>query len=230
MTERILVIAPHPDDAEFGAGGTIIKWVRESKEVYLCVCTNGDKGSSDPEMTSENLAHIRHHEQEAAAKVLGIKEVIFLNYPDGGLEDTREFRGDVVRLVRRIRPGAIATTDPYMKYWSHRDHRIAGMVALDAVWPYARDRLFYPEHAAAGLLPHKVKDVYLWRPEKANHYVDITDVFDQKIKSLKCHKSQVGNRPAHRDVEIMVRQRAEALGKEQNIPLAEAFYHFELPG
>lgn len=230
MPERILVLAPHPDDAEFGAGGTIIKWVAEGKEVYLCVCTNGNKGSSDPEMTSENLAHIRHHEQEAAAKVLGIKEVIFLDYPDGGLEDTPEFRGNVVRLVRRIRPDAIATTDPYMKYWSHRDHRIAGTVALDAVWPYARDHLFYPEHAAAGLLPHKVKEVYLWRPEKPNHYVDISDVFQQKIKALMCHKSQVGNRPAHKNVEITVRQRAEALGKEKKIPLAEAFYHFELPG
>lgn len=230
MAERILVIAPHPDDAEFGAGGTIIKWAAEGKEIYLAVCTNGDKGSSDPEMTSENLAHIRHHEQEAAAKILGVKEVIFLNYPDGGLEDTPEFRGNLVRLIRRIRPFAIATTDPYMKYWSHRDHRIAGTVALDAVWPYCRDHLFYPEHAAAGLLPHKVKEVFLWRPEKPNYYVDISEVFDQKIKALMCHKSQVGNRSAHRNIEVTVKERAKALGQEKNLPLAEAFYHFELPG
>lgn len=230
MAERILVVAPHPDDAEFGAGGTIIKWVASGKEVHLVVCTNGDKGSSDPGMTSERLAKIRLEEQKAAAKVLGIKEVTFLDYPDGGLEDTPEFRERLVRLVRTLRPIAIATTDPYMKYWSHRDHRIAGMVALDTVWPFCRDHLFYPEHAAAGIMPHKVKEVYLWRPENPNHYVDISNVFDQKIKALICHQSQVGNRAAHRNIEVTVRERAANLGKKQNIPLAEAFYRFELPG
>lgn len=226
----VLVIAPHPDDAEFGAGGTIIKWVAEGKEVYLVVCTNGDKGSSDPEMTSEKLARIRKKEQEAAAKVLGIKEVIFLDYPDGGLEDTPEFREKLVRLVRRLRPTAVATNDPHIKYFSHRDHRITGMVTLDALWPYSRDPLFYPEHAAERLLPHKVTQVYMWRSEKPNYYVDITDVFDQKIKALMCHQSQVGNRPAHRNIEVTVRERAKNVGKKKKIPLAEAFYHFEFPG
>ncbi len=230
MAESILVIAPHPDDAEFGAGGTIIKWAAEGKEISLVVCTNGDKGSSDPEMTSKKLAQIRRKEQEAAAKILGIKEVVFLDYPDGGLEDTPEFREKLVRLIRRFRPAAIATNDPYMKYMSHRDHRITGTVALDAVWPYSRDHLFYPEHAAEGLEPHKVKEVYLWRSDEPNYYVDISDVFEQKIKALLCHQSQVGNRPAHRNVEVMVRERSKALGKKKNIPLAEAFYHFEFPG
>ena len=230
MSERVLVIAPHPDDAEFGAGGTIIKWAAEGKEIYLVVCTNGDKGSPDPEMTSVKLAQIRRKEQEAAAKVLGIKEVVFLDYPDGGLEDTPEFRGKLVRLVRSIRPAAIATNDPYLKYISHRDHRITGMVALDAVWPYSRDHLFYPEHAADGLKPHKVKEVYMWRSETPNYYMDITDVFEQKIKALLCHHSQVGHRSAHRHIEVTVRERAAAVGKKKDIPLAEAFYHFELPG
>lgn len=230
MVERVLVIAPHPDDAEFGAGGTIIKWAAAGKEIYLVICTNGDKGSPDPEMTSEKLAKIRRKEQEAAAKILGIKEVIFLDYPDGGLEDTPEFRGKLVRLVRSIRPSAIATNDPYMKYISHRDHRITGMVALDAVWPYSRDHLFYPEHAEEGLKPHKVKEFYMWRSEEPNFYVDISDVFDQKLKALLCHHSQVGHRSAHRNVEVRVRERAAATGKKKNIPLAEAFYHFELPG
>lgn len=229
MSEKVLVIAPHPDDAEFGAGGTIIKWASEGKEIYLVVCTNGDKGSADPEMTSEKLAQIRRKEQETAAKILGIKEIVFLDYPDGGLEDTPEFRGKLVRLVRRFRPTAIATNDPYMKHISHRDHRITGTVALDAVWPYSRDHLFYPEHAAEGLKPHKVKEVYMWRSEEPNCYVDISAVFDQKIQALLCHQSQVGHRSAHRGIDITVRERAAAVGKKKNIPLAEAFYHFELP-
>jgi LmbE family N-acetylglucosaminyl deacetylase len=227
MVESILVVSPHPDDAEFGAGGAIVKWRKEGCDIFLVVCTNGDKGSDDPQMTSAKLAEIRRREQEAAAQILSIKEVVFLDYPDGSLEDTPEFRGKLVRLIRLFKPRAIATTDPYRKHRSHRDHRITGTVVLDAVFPYARDRLSYPDHIAAGLEPHKVKEAYLWRPEAPNYYIDVRDTFEEKLKAILCHRSQIGTDPD--TVEDWMRQRAAEIGKEQGIPLAEAFYRLELP-
>ncbi|MBI4288648.1 MAG: PIG-L family deacetylase [Chloroflexi bacterium] len=228
MSERILAICPHPDDAEFGAGGAIAKWVSEGKEVFYAICTNGDKGTTDPKMTSERLAEVRRKEQQAAADVLGVKEVVFLDYPDGGLEDTPQFRGDLVRLIRYYRPKAVATADPYRKYVWHRDHRITGRVALDAIFPYARDRLSYPEHEAAGLKPHKVEDIYFWAADEPNLYVDITSTFGQKVRAIRCHLSQIKNHPGL-DVEQRARQRAADWGKEKGIPLAEAFYHVVVP-
>lgn len=227
MGEKILAVCPHPDDGEFAAGGTIAKWVAEGKEVFYVICTNGDKGSSDPEMTSEKLAKVRRQEQQAAAEILGVREVVFLDYSDGGLEDTPQFRGEMVRLIRYFRPFAVATADPYRKYIWHRDHRIAGRVALDAIFPYARDRLSYPEHAAAGLKPHKVEEVYCWAPEEPNLYIDITATFELKLKAILCHQSQLKAHPG--GIEAWTRQRAATLGKERGIPLAEAFYHLKVP-
>ena len=111
-------------------------------------------------MTSEKLAEIREKEQRDASNLLGVHEVIFLGYPDGWMEDTPEFRENLVRLIKKYRPDAVITHDPNLKYMAHRDHRIAGTVAMDAIFPYSRDHLFYPEHKAEGLLPHKVKEVY----------------------------------------------------------------------
>ena len=227
MVEKILVVCPHPDDGEFGAAGTIAKWTDEGKEVFYVICTNGDKGSSDPNMTSERLAKIRRQEQQAAADVLGVKEVIFLDYPDGGLEDTPQFRGDIVRLIRHFKPKVLLTSDPYRKYIWHRDHRITGRVALDAVFPYARDRLSYPEHEAAGLSPHKVEEIYCWSSDEPNVCIDISATFERKLKSLQCHISQVGGRGGR--LEDRVRDRAAMMGKEKGITLAEAFYHQVIP-
>ncbi len=227
MVEKILVVCPHPDDGEFGAAGTIAKWSDEGKEAFYVICTNGDKGSSDPNMTSERLVKIRRQEQQAAADVLGVKEVVFLDYPDGGLEDTPQFRGDIVRLIRYFKPKVLLTSDPYRKYIWHRDHRITGRVALDAVFPYARDRLSYPEHEAAGLSPHKVEEIYCWSSDEPNVCIDISATFERKLKSLQCHKSQVGGRGGR--LEDRVRDRAALMGKEKGIPLAEAFYHQVIP-
>src|ERR1035437_7445894 len=123
----VMVVAAHPDDCEVGVGGTVVKWVKEGQEVICVVCTNGDKGSSDQNMTSAKLAEIREKEQRAASAVLGVKEVIFLGYPDGWLEDTPEFRGKLVRLIRRYQPDMVITHDPHRKYLAHRDHRTTGM-------------------------------------------------------------------------------------------------------
>jgi LmbE family N-acetylglucosaminyl deacetylase len=224
---RVMVVMPHPDDAEFGAAGTIASWGKDGKEVTYVVCTNGDKGSSDPEMTSERLAEIRRKEQTDAANMLGVKDIVFLDYPDGWLEDTPEFRGKLVRLIRKYRPDIVMTTDPYRKYMWHRDHRITGVVTLDAIFPYSRDRLSYPEHIAEGLQPHHVKEIYLWGSEDQNIYVDITDTFDTKIAALACHTSQVGSRIEN--LKQRMRERAESTGKSQGFPLAEGFHHIVIP-
>ena len=191
--KMVMVIAAHPDDSEFASGGTIARWVKEGQQVVCVVCTNGDKGTSDDNMTSERLAGIREKEQREAAQVLGVSEVIFLGYPDGGLEDTSEFRGKLVRLLRMFRPDVVITHDPKLRYMGHRDHRIAGTVAMDAIFPYSRDHLFYPEHQAEGLRPHKVKEVYFTGAEDPDFFVDISETFEIKIKAIGCHISQVGD-------------------------------------
>ena len=223
---RVMVVTPHPDDAEFGTAGTIASWVKQGREVIYVVCTNGDKGSSDPDMTSERLAQIRRQEQQKAANILGVKEVVFLDHPDGELEDTAAFRGELVRLIRKYRPDVVITSDPYRRYLWHRDHRITGTVTLDAIFPYARDHLSYPEHIAEGLTPHRVKEIYLWGSEEPDTYIDITETFDIKMAALNCHASQVGQY-----MEILgqrVKERAERLGQKEGFPLAEAFRRIEI--
>ncbi|MCU0604457.1 MAG: PIG-L family deacetylase, partial [Desulfobacterales bacterium] len=161
----VLVIAAHPDDAEFGAAGTVAKWIREGRRAAYLVCTSGEKGTTDPSLTPEALIGIREAEQRAAARVLGVHEVVFLRQPDQGLEDTAEFRKSIARMIRSFRPDIVMTSDPYRRYIWHRDHRIIGQVVLDAVFPYARDRLAYPDLLAEGLMPHKVREIYFWGTE-----------------------------------------------------------------
>ena len=229
MTEPAyaLVVTAHPDDAEFSVAGTVARWVKEGKDIVYVVCTNGDKGSSDPDMKPGLLARIREQEQLAAARVLGVREVIFLRHPDQGLEDTPEFRKQIVRLIRMYRPEVVATSDPYLRYMWHRDHRIAGQVVLDAVFPYARDVLAYPDLMLEGLKPHKVKEVLLWAADDANYLSDISDTFDLKMAALRCHKSQVGHFSS-RDLEDGLREQHKRLAEGQTFKLAEVFHRVEM--
>ena len=190
MTEQaqVMVVSPHPDDAEFGAAGTIARWTREGKSVIYVLCTNGDKGTSDPDMKPEELARIREEEQLAAAKVLGVREVIFLRHPDQTLEDTPEFRKEIVRLIRMYCPEMVVTTDLYRRYIWHRDHRITSRVTLDAIFPYARDFHSYPDLIAEGLQPHKVKEVLFWASEEPNYCSDVTDTL--KSSSPPCNATR----------------------------------------
>lgn len=227
MTERepvhCIVIAPHPDDAEFGIAGTVAKWTEEGKAVVYVICTNGDKGTSDTSMTGTRLAALREEEQLAAARILGVQDVVFLRYPDQGLEDTAAFRKDLVKQIRRFRPEIVAGPDPYRRYIWHRDHRICGQVLLDAVFPYARDMLAYPDLYQQGYLPHKVKTLYLWGSPDINHRVDISTTFDRKIAALKCHRTQF-------DVEEMekrIRERYKAAA-DTGYQYAEAFHKEEI--
>jgi len=224
---QMMVVTPHPDDAEFGVAGTVVQWTREGKEVIYVVCTNGDKGTSDINMQPAKLAEIREQEQRAAAQLLGVSEVIFLRHPDQSLEDTPEFRKEIVRLIRQYQPEVVVTADPYRRYLWHRDHRITGRVVLDAVFPYARDLYAYPDLLKENLPPHKVSEVWLWGTEEANYRSDITDTFDIKFAALRCHQSQVGDGRAPR-MEERLKQRARDLADGEDFELAEAFHREEI--
>jgi LmbE family N-acetylglucosaminyl deacetylase len=222
----LMVVSPHPDDCEFGVAGTVARLTKEGKDVVYVICTNGDKGTSDRNLKPEKLAEIREKEQLAAAKVLGVKETVFLGYPDQGLEDCHEFRRDLVRVIRRFRPFAVATTDPYRKYMWHRDHRITGIVTLDAVFPYARDHLSYPELLEEGLEPHKVREMWFWGTEEPNYRLDITDTIDTKMTALACHQSQVGDIPP--EIKSRMKDFARMNAKGEKFELGEAFFRIEM--
>jgi len=224
---QVMVVTPHPDDAESGVAGTVARWIGEGKEVIYVVCTNGDKGTSDANMKAEELVRIREQEQLAAAKLLGVREVIFLHYPDQALEDTPEFRKEIVRLIRIYQPETVVTTDPYRRYIWHRDHRITGQVVLDAVFPYARNLFSYPDLLEEGLQPHSVKEVVLWGSEEPNYRSNITDTFDMKVAALRCHKSQIGDYMST-EIEGWMRERHKMMAEGEDYELAEAFYWLQI--
>ncbi|HZS34111.1 MAG TPA: PIG-L deacetylase family protein [Methylomirabilota bacterium] len=229
QARRILVVVAHPDDAEFGCGGSVAQWVADGCEVSYCLFTSGNRGSDDPAMTPERLATIREGEQRAAAAVLGVRQVTFLGYPDGELEDTREARRDIVREVRRVRPDRLVIQNPFPSlnpYSGHRDHRHAGRLALDAVYPYARDRMHFPELLAEGFLPHKVREVYVMGHPEPDVVVDITGTMARKLEALRCHASQLRD---FAGAEARVRERAAELGKPRGYTYAEAYRSIDLP-
>ena len=223
----VMVVTPHPDDAEFGVAGTVAKWIHEGKKVCYVVCTNGDKGTDDINITPEILAEIREREQLNAANVLGVQKVIFLQHPDQSLEDTPEFRKELVRLMRIYQPETVITSDPYRRYIWHRDHRVVGQVTLDAVFPYVRDMWSYPDFLKEGLMPHKVKEIWLWASEDINYRSDITETFEKKLKALRCHQSQIKESFAQ-EMEKWLCQRAESMAEGEKFKLAEGFHRTEI--
>ncbi len=226
--ERVMVVTAHPDDPEFGAGGTVAKLTREGRQVTYVIATNGNKGSGDRSMTPERLARIREEEQRNAAHILGVEHVVFLGREDGELEDTREFRRDVTREIRRWRPDLIITQNPrrtYNLYASHRDHRITAGVVLDCVYPLARDHMAFPE-LLREYEPHRVREVYLMQWENPHLVVDIAETIDLKLKALACHVSQIADFPS---VEARVRDRSSVIGRQQGFAYAEAFDRIVMP-
>jgi LmbE family N-acetylglucosaminyl deacetylase len=223
-----MVIAAHPDDAEFGSAGSVAKWTREGRRVIYVVCTSGDKGSEDPDITPQQLGKIREKEQKAAAKILGVSDVIFLRYPDQGLEDTPDFRKAIVRQIRTYKPEMIVTSDPYRRYIWHRDHRIIGQVTLDAVFPYARNLPAYPDLIEEGLMPHKVKKILFFGAEDINLRIDITETFDLKLAALRCHDSQISqlNIP---DLGKTLWERCRKMAEGADFEVAEAFHKVTVP-
>ncbi len=226
-----LGVAAHPDDLDFGASGTFAKWAREGASCYYLICTNGCKGSDDPGMTEQKLIRIRREEQRAAGKVLGLKDVFFLDHNDTELVADLALKKEIVRYIRKLKPDVVVTTDPTFVYSSkrgfvnHTDHRAAGLAAMDAVYPMARDRLTFKELEKEGLKPHKVKTLYFINFEGGEETVDISKVIDTKIKALLCHKSQISPESIK-----WVTQRAKLSGKDRKYLYAERFSKVDLRG
>lgn len=229
----ILVVMAHPDDAEFGSGGTIATWAAAGKEIHYVLCTSGDKGSSDLTIQTFDLARIRRQEQADAAHALGAKTVTFLSYADGTLENTLQLRRDIVREIRRIRPDAVICQDPTQlwsgnRYLNHPDHRAAGGACLDAVYPSARDPHVFTELLVENLLPHKVQEVFVNTQNQPDVFVDVSACFERKLEGLSKHRSQVGDR-WEQSVE-RIRERSRALSRAYELPFeyAEAFKYLRL--
>src|SRR5512145_205547 len=205
--ERVMVVTAHPDDSEFGAGGSVARHVRDGRQVAYCIVTNGNKGSGDRSMTPERLIKIREEEQRNAARVLGVETVEFLGFPDCEVENTRETRMAVTASIRRHRPDLLIVQNPHRTKnlgASHRDHRTVAGIALDCVYPLARDHMAFPELLDQGLEPHKVKEVHLMWWESPEVVVDISGFIDLKMEALACHASQFKDFAA---VEKRVRER-----------------------
>jgi LmbE family N-acetylglucosaminyl deacetylase len=220
---RALVIVAHPDDAESHAGGTVATLARQGGYVAYLVLTNGDKGSANRGITPECLAHIRREEQREAARVLGVAAVDFLGWPDCEVEDTRASRMAVTAAIRRHRPDLVITQSPHRTQrlgLSHRDHRVAGTLALDCIESFAGHPLCHPELLGQGLEPHTVNEVYLMTSEHCDLAVDISETIDLKIRALVCHASQIVD-PAR--LEQHVRERSAALGTPHGYHYAEGF-------
>ena len=222
-----VVFSPHPDDAEFGIAGTVARWVKEDKKVVYAVVTNGNKGTNEKSMNPDDLAAIREKEQIAAAEMLGVSEVVFMEYEDQGLEESAEFRKNVVRLIRKYRPHTIVTADPYRRYIWHRDHRVTGQVVLDSVFPLARDHLSFPDLLEEGLEPHKVQRILFWGSEEPNFRMDISDYFDVKIEALYCHSSQIGHYELN-DLKARMKERYRSLAEDEEFDMAESFHRIEI--
>lgn len=221
--KRILVIAAHPDDIEFGAAGTIAKWTDEGSQVVYCLVTDGGAGSNKPGEDLQALIKQREEEQLAAAAIVGVQDVRFLGYPDGVLQHTLELRRDITRLIREIRPDRVMISDPTMVfagnfYINHPDHRAAAEAALYAVFPSAGTRPIFPELLAEGYEPHDVAELYIQFTEKADLFVDISEQIERKIQALMCHQSQLGP-----EVPEMVKKWDAEAGKEKNMAYAESF-------
>ncbi len=223
--ERVLVVAAHPDDIEFGAAGTVARWVGEGAEVRYLVMTRGDKGSDDPTTDATELGSLREREQRAAAAEIGVGGVDFLDEPDGQVERSLRLRERVTYAIRAFRPEVVMTHDPTVLFvnneWvNHPDHRAVGEVTVDAVFPTARDPLNFREHLDAGLQPWKVAEIYLWSTNEANQIVDIGEWIDRKIDALGHHASQFHDFP---ETARWLRRQAEELGDRTGYRAAEGF-------
>ncbi len=226
--KRALIILAHPDDPEFGAGGTIARWTDEGVVVGYVIVTDGSKGSADPEMTPFRLVAIREEEQRAAAARLGVTEITFLGFIDGEITPDLHLRHAITREIRAFRPDIVVTHDPASLYWdnfiNHPDHRAVGQATLDAIYPTARDRLNAPHLLEQGLHPHIVRQIYLTGPYQPDTYSDISATIDRKLAALREHKSQIADMDA---MEKRLRDRYAGFAEGRGMAYAEIFKKIE---
>ncbi|HSX42620.1 MAG TPA: PIG-L deacetylase family protein [Candidatus Saccharimonadales bacterium] len=228
----VLGIAAHPDDLDFGAGGSMARFVADGAEVYYLILTDGGNGSEDRQTTSEHLCRIRQQEQQNAAAKLGVKEVFFLGYPDGTLRNTLDVKRDVVRVIRRVKPDTVVMWDPSCMYSveqglvNHPDHRASGEAALDAVFPLARDHLAFPELLdEEGLEPHKTATVLMMNFDTYNFAVDVSSTLETKFQACAEHVSQVADMDERRAAITPISAR---IGAKYGYTYAEGFVRLDL--
>jgi LmbE family N-acetylglucosaminyl deacetylase len=221
-----LAIAAHPDDVEFGCGGTLAKWAADGCVVHAIVCTDGSKGTWDPDADTVALVRTRELEQLEAARRLGATgHVVFLRQVDGELTTERSLVAEVVRHLRLLRPQVVLGHDPWKRYRLHPDHRNAGLLACDAVVA-ARDPHFFREQ---GLAPHRPEALLLWEADEPDHAEDVSTSIDAKLHALEAHASQFESTMKAVDDQSMdafrerVVQRLVGLGQPVGLPAAELF-------
>jgi len=232
-----MAIVAHPDDAEFAVAGSVATWVRDGWDVYYVICTDATGGGSDDatdvgHAAKRLISETRKSEQRAAGVVLGLKDVFFLDYPDGQLQPSIELRRDLVRLLRTYRPSRVFCQSPE-RTWTptltlgryHSDHLAAGQATLAAIYPMSQNPWDFPELLDEGLLPHKITEIYIAGAPNINHYVDISYMMEKKVEALLCHASQFLGRTE--EVEKMVRKRFAEIGTKYGVAFAEEFHRTE---
>jgi LmbE family N-acetylglucosaminyl deacetylase len=228
-TQKILVILAHPDDPEFFCGATLAKWISEGHQISYLLLTRGEKGINEhfnlPNV--EDIIRIRKNEQEKAARVLGIQNILYLQEPDGYLVPSLSIRRKVVKAIREVKPNIVVTCDPtnyYMRdtYINHPDHRAAGQIVIDSVFPAVQNPAFYPDLMIKDkLYPHKIREIWLSLPFKPNSKIDVTKYWSKKLEALHAHESQIGE-PVEFDLRMLNRR---VKGSSPKKPKFEEVFH-----
>jgi LmbE family N-acetylglucosaminyl deacetylase len=226
--DRVLVVSAHPDDPEFGAGGSVARMAKDGARVTYVIVTDGSQGGEDPKQKDSELTAIRQKEQRAAARVLGVKKVEFLGYKDGHLAPDLKLRRDIVRMIRKHKPDLVITHLPGRVLdapmgGSHPDHLAVGEATLAAVYPDSRNPRAFRALLKEGLEPHVVKEVWIPYWTSGDYFVDITKTVDQKLASLHKHKSQVSQPGREWNIDKWIRKRHREVGKKAGYQYAESF-------
>jgi LmbE family N-acetylglucosaminyl deacetylase len=224
IPESALVVMAHPDDMEFSCAGTMARWAKAGSRIIYVLCTSGEVGISEPDMTKEKAVEIREAEQREAARITGVQEVVFLRESDGLLQPTLELRKKLVREIRRFRPEVVVCGDPTVifageTYINHPDHRAAATAALDATFPAAGQPNLFQELEAEGLKAHKPRKVFVSGWGQTDLYVNIEETIDIKVAALRAHKSQMRDW----DPEPRIKEWASERGKGKEMGYAESF-------
>lgn len=223
--DRFMVIVAHPDDADFGPAATAAAWIDAGSVGWLVCCTSGDQGGDAADTDPLELAALREAEQRVAADIVGYAGVSFLHQPDGALANDLALREHLVREIRTFRPDAVLATDPEVLFYGHRgvnhvDHRAAGLAAVDAAYPAARNPMSFPWLARAGLAPHDVRRLYLFWSNQPTVHVDVTATIGRKVDALRAHASQIKQPEA---IDARMRAWAAEEGQRIGVEAGEAF-------
>lgn len=225
VPKKFLVFSAHPDDVDFGCAGTIPRLVQEGNEVAYCIITNGEKGVHKVKQSKRAMVAMREREQRAAAAVVGVKEIVFLRHIDGDLENTKNVRREITKVIRQTKPDIIIAQDPGNHRFDsfgrfHRDHRVAAEAVFDAVYPAVGSDGFFPELAQEGIFPHQIEEMWFYGTDRPNLFFNISETIGLKIEALSRHESQIKDM---KELPKRIRLRAREAGKEKKMRCAEAF-------